>query len=169
MSGCDAAELAPWLAEAEARLAQAGCAHVLIGGAVVQLYGLRARTRDVDFLVKASPDEFDRLPERLSDPVLRIQRKAPWHLRMWRGEQYADLILAEMEVQQGIVDAAQHRTVAGRSMPVARPEDMIVLKMLAGRPQDRRDVAEIQEHIPNLDHATIAQKLAEFGIAWPCD
>ena len=71
-----------------------------------------------------------------------------------------------MDLQRRIVARAQLREVAGRRIPVATPEDMIVLKVLAGRPRDRRDVADILENVADLDHEGIRTALAEFGLVW---
>ena len=167
-SGYSAAELAPWAVEVHELLSGAGVAHVLIGGAVVQLYAKRARTRDVDYLVRVGPERVASLRERLTEAGLRVETKAPWHLRAWKSDiLYADLVVAEVPVQDEIIDKAVLHDVAGSQIPLATPEHLIVLKVIAGRPRDLRDVEDVRESVAQLDDAEIARMLAEFDLAWP--
>ena len=165
--GYTGAELAAWLQRVVGILHATGLAHALGGGCAVLLYGRRARTRDVDFFVVASPDAWQALPDTLAPTGLLVERKAAWHYRLWDAPKYADLILAEVPAQVEAVQAAVLRNLAGVDVRVMPPEHLVALKVLAGRPRDRRDVGEIVDEVPDLDPATIARLLAPFEVPWP--
>ena len=61
MSGSTPSELALHLAALRPVLEDAGVPHALIGGAAVMTYGLRARTRDLDFLISGGAVDVSRV------------------------------------------------------------------------------------------------------------
>jgi hypothetical protein len=129
--------------EASRRLTELGVPHALIGGLAVGLYGHPRATKDVDFLVA------DQAFERIA-PIL-----------VFRAE------LSDM-ARVGVVDfmplppdqpalAAHLRIPDGHEIPVINPEGLIVLKLLADRPQDRADIKALLN--AGIDEATIADFL----------
>lgn len=166
MSGYTVVELRQLLAEVQALLTNAGLRHALIGGVAVSCHGQRARTRDIDILVAGSPESLDLLATLATTVGWRPERIGAWHLRLWRERQYADLVLAEVELQAETIDHAEILDVAGVRVPVATPEYLSALKLVARRPRDLRDVAEISENIPDLDVARVNRLLEPFGLRW---
>jgi hypothetical protein len=56
---------------------------------------------------------------------------------------------------------ARKRKFLGRPTRIARPEDIIIMKTVADRPIDRRDVAELEEIFGSrLDRGYIRRRLA---------
>jgi Nucleotidyl transferase of unknown function (DUF2204) len=55
----------------------------------------------------------------------------------------ADVVLAGPGLEEQFLDRAEPREVAGVEVPVARAEDVVVMKVLAGRAKDDEDVAAI--------------------------
>lgn len=161
-SGYTGPELAEWLEEITSLLRDASVPFALIGGASVMLYGKRSRTRDIDFLVELYANGWSLLDQRLTAAGLRVEAKGPWHHRVWRDRMFADLILAEVPMQTEAIALAHLQLLAGIELPVARPEYIVALKCLAGRPQDLRDVAEIREGVTDLDEALVSRLLAPF-------
>jgi len=161
-SGYSGAELADWLADIVAVLQSSGVPFALIGGASVMLYGKRSRTRDVDFLVALEPRRWPILDDRLKHAGLRVESKGLWHHRAWRGQLYADLVLAEVPEQAAAIAEAVVHEMTGVAVPVAPPEYVVALKLIAGRPQDLRDVEEIRECVADLDEKLVARLLAPY-------
>jgi len=54
-----------------------------------------------------------------------------------------DLVLAGPGIEEMFLDNARERKVADVSVPVAAAEDIVTMKLLAGRPHDREDVVAI--------------------------
>lgn len=159
-------ELADELSEVVPRLVAAAIPHVLIGGAAVMTYGLRARTRDLDFLVDGGTGARQRLQDQFERFGWRVEQKAAWHWRVWRGEFFFDAVFGETPLERDVIARATMRQLGGVRVPTATPEHLCALKLLAGRPQDLRDVAEIAEHWPDLQIAEINAMLAPFGLIW---
>jgi hypothetical protein len=144
------------------RLTELGIPHALIGGLAVGLHGYPRATKDVDFLV--GNQAFDRM-----EPLLVFR------------EELRDLVAV------GVVDlmplptghselAAYLDTTAGDEIPVVGMEGLILLKLLADRPQDRADIdallgcgvsvaavtAYLRRHAPDL-----VSRFAEIVAARP--
>jgi hypothetical protein len=54
-----------------------------------------------------------------------------------------DVVLAGPGIEAEFLDGAVERTVEGVTVPVARAEDLVVMKILAGRPTDLEDVVAV--------------------------
>jgi hypothetical protein len=115
--------------DASRRLTELGIPHALIGGLAVGLHGRPRATQDADFLV--GDEAFER-----TEPLM-----------VFRPE-LGDL------ARIGVVDLmpvpSRHpelgsslRLPAGEEIPVVPPEGLILLKLLANRPQDRADIAAL--------------------------
>lgn len=64
----------------------------------------------------------------------------------------ADLVLAGPGLEELFLERAQIRDLDGVKVPVARAEDIVVMKILAGRPKDLEDVVAIlAAHPDDLD------------------
>ncbi len=164
MSGYSRDELADILLAVAALLQDTAPPYALIGGAAVMAYGERARTRDVDFLVDFQGDQQALVIARAEAAGMRVERKAPWHLRLWRGEQYADLVTAEVDVQRSAVRCAQEADLRVGRVRLVDVEHLVALKVLAGRPRDRQDVENIVEMNPGLDRVQVRRLLEPWGL-----
>jgi len=125
----------------------------LIGALAVSAHARPRATQDIDFLVSAEKDFFFRtFPKILEgkgylikvfkstfdDPInglIRIYDKDKTEL--------ADIIPVFWKWQDEIVNAAEEIDLSGLKLPVARIEDLIILKLKAGGPQDLIDVEEL--------------------------
>ena len=141
--------------------------YALMGGGAVMLHGRRARTRDVDFIVALDEPQFDALLARAVERGLQAERKSSWHMRVRRdGAVYADVVLADAPILVDAVQSAVPRSFCGTMVPVISAEHLIALKVLAGRPRDLRDVADIVETQPALNVAKVQRLLADFDVEW---
>lgn len=165
-SGYTAGELAAWLRTIRALLDECGEPYALMGGAAVMLYGRRARTRDVDFIVLGTRAT---LAERARRAGLVVERKSEWHTRLWSPDRahYADVVDANAPILEEGVRRARSVLVAGVEVPVVPPEVLVALKVIAGRPRDARDVEDILENAPDTDRQEIERLLAPFGLELP--
>ncbi len=120
-------------------LEQAGILHALIGGMAANLYRSEFRaTKDFDFLVET----FEGLHEALETAGFEVELGAhgtqdEWLIRATVDGIGCDFSLAEIDIQERTIINAQSN--AG----IATVEDLIVLKLIANRPQDLDDLASI--------------------------
>lgn len=146
------------LSEATARLAR-----FLIHGRGVAIGGLaiiarvKARTTDdLDVVIAASASDIPRLLDAARDCGYRYEEKhvqdfAEMGLMRFQSPHGAqsgyglDVILADNEYLQQVVERATPVTLAGSDLPVATLEDLVLLKLDANRPLDIDDVLSIKD------------------------
>jgi hypothetical protein len=172
-------ELHRLLAAAAALESATGVKVVVIGGIARGNWAQPRNTVDVDVVVDTSalapfiaaaaavglvtvPDEVAalavaemtrlRLPEHLSGPV---------HL---------DVIAASHPYHARLIGRSSLVTMGALTFRVASAEDIIILKVLADRPQDRADVAAIIEAQGDaLDRDVLRAEAADLGLELPVE
>jgi hypothetical protein len=165
---------APLRALAEA-LAEMQVPGMLIGGLAAILHGVPRATRDVDATILGSslglPEilaGFARfgLTPRISDALEFARQHQVLLLRHGPSGVDVDVTIAWLPFEIEAVDAALIRTVDEVSVRVVRPEDLIIYKVVAWRPQDRQDVERLlASHGRSVDLGRVRRVVAEFADA----
>ncbi|HWB30294.1 MAG TPA: DUF6036 family nucleotidyltransferase [Vicinamibacterales bacterium] len=164
--------VAELLDDLAAGLARLGIAWYVFGARAAILYGVARLTADVDVTV--------RLPEGTSNEML-VAGLQPHHFRArivdpdfierTRVMPFVhaatslplDLVMAGPGLEERFFSRAGVRVIEGTTVPVASAEDIIVMKLLAGRPKDVEDVVAIAaSQGERLDIAYIRQTLHEL-------
>jgi hypothetical protein len=136
-----------WLTFLGEAFRTAGLEHALIGAHAVIAWSLPRATADFDFIVAASRDSIATLRAALESQGLRIHRlqnpsasSGPDFVQLKTADQLlqVDLQTAKTEFQDLIIARAVADERYGIS--VASPEDIVVLKLLAMRGKDQRDI-----------------------------
>jgi hypothetical protein len=125
----------------------------LFDAQAVIVHGFVRQTADVDVTVEVSPDQLPgllarldsggfqlRVRDRVEDFVARTRVLPLLHRRTRLA---MDLVLAGLGPEEGFLDRAIEVPVAGTPVPVISAEDLIVVKILAGRAKDLEDVRGI--------------------------
>ena len=132
-----------------------GIAYSLIGGLAVQVWGRVRSTLDVDVLVLLSPAELDSLALHLASAGFRARRPNAVHiggcalLQLAFEEQGAlvdvrvDILAAGTQFHELVVARRVAIELNNKHLYVPRCEDLILLKLLAGRPIDQIDAREL--------------------------
>jgi len=148
-----------------------GIPYMLIGGQAVLLYGEPRLTRDIDVTLGVGP-------ERLSE-LLEWVRGSGWQVLV---EEPADfvgrtMVLPCLEPASGIrvdfifsfsayerqaLERARRVPIGSAHVRFASLEDLIVHKVLAGRPRDLEDVRSILLKNPGFDLEYVRHWLREF-------
>jgi hypothetical protein len=142
----------------------------VFGAQAVLVHGRPRLTADVDAAVDAAGAEPAavagavaahgfalRFP--LSDEHLRDARLLP--LLHAPTEMPLDLVLTSGELDRAFVDRARPRDVGGTLVPVISAEDLVAMKVLAGRRKDLEDVRGVlMEQGEHIDAARIRDVLA---------
>jgi hypothetical protein len=143
-----------------------GIRWVLIGALAANRYRITTRlTQDVDLLLEGVGSGQDRLERELAGAGWSVRRAAPGGeiLRLRHPELgAADLIVAATEYEAiAIARSREEPLGAGRPVLVLAPEDVIVLKLVAGRAQDVADIEAILAARTRLDEGYV-ETWAEF-------
>lgn len=142
------AELLAALAPALQKL---GVGWYLFGAQAAMLHGAERLTADVDVTVH--------LRDRSTKELVHALERAGFHMRV-EGEDFVertrvlpvlhvatgialDVVLAGPGIEELFLERAELRDYRGVQVPVARAEDLIVMKILASRPKDMEDVVAI--------------------------
>lgn len=125
-------------------------------------------TADVDnddigrFFEQASQSGFD---ARVPDPVAFAQQSRMLLLVHRATHIAVDIAIAGLPFEFDLLDRAVHVELAGLDVPVAAPDDLIIMKAVAGRPNDLDDIRSILDSHPDLDLARVRSWLSQFAEA----
>jgi hypothetical protein len=137
------------LADAVDFLEARGIAYALIGGMAASLRGRLRATADVDMVIAADVPQALRLIDSLAaspfqplfDGVAEVvERSFMLPLRHRLTGVKVDLALGLTGLEQQLIQRAAPLDIGGRQINVAKAEDLIILKSLAGRAQDDQDL-----------------------------
>jgi hypothetical protein len=150
-------------------LADAGARWYLFGAQAALIWGRPRLTADVDVTVRLDPEDPDALVRTLERHGFRLRvDPADDFVRRTRVLPFVftpnglpvDVVLAGPGIEELFLSRAVPVRVGSVTVPVISPEDLIVTKILAGRPKDVEDVRGILfERLPQLDLAVIRSTL----------
>jgi hypothetical protein len=143
------AEVCAGLAEA---LAAVGVRWYLIGAQAAILHGAARLSADVDVTVHLAGSPLDGVvaalaragfEPRLADATAFAESHRLLLMLHTRTRMPVDLVLAGPGLEERFLAAAVSRLVDDVAVPVACAEDVVTMKILAGRPKDHEDVSAI--------------------------
>lgn len=148
---CARSPLAELLADLRQTLADLGARWYLFGAQAAILHGAARLTADVDITVQlqgALVDLIARLGRagfepRVEDLVAFAEANRVLPLVHAPTRMPVDLVLAGPGLEERFLARAEERAIDDVTVPVAAAEDVIVMKVLAGRLNDLEDVAAI--------------------------
>lgn len=152
-------------------IAKTGGRGALIGGIAFGLTVIARATRDVDALILVNLDEPEAVWKAASE--LGFSLRESNSLQIARQTRFLRLIYnptkVEVDFQVGIwqfdyevIERSQTRKLEGVDVKVIRPEDLVIMKAVAGRPQDLADIDRTFEIRADLDKTHIKNSLLEF-------
>jgi Nucleotidyltransferase of unknown function (DUF6036) len=137
------------LADAIALLTAEGIEYALVGGLAASLRGEPRVTADVDFVIAVDIERALSFAGALADSPFRplfddvqqiIETAFILPLRHRITNVKVDLAIGLSGFEQQTVARAQTLELAGVNVSVATAEDLVIMKVLAGRPQDEQDL-----------------------------
>ena len=150
--------------------------YMLVGGLAVGIWSRPRATVDIDFLISARIDDSDALRQRLNESVrfvlihnepitfekislLRATLKSNTDISV-------DFLFVDDDFKSEALSRKVATQVADFPVNIATPEDLIILKLLSERQQDRLDAEGILEmQRENLDMEYIKKWSERLGIA----
>jgi predicted nucleotidyltransferase len=159
-------------------LDQLSIEYAVMGGFAVRSHGVPRPTYDVDVLIVLERQQLPKLFDRLREQdfgipeaydtgwVDRIKEMPLVKLRRFiRDESLdVDLFLAETEFQTQVMNRRTRLDADGRIVWVVSPEDLVLLKLLAGRPRDLGDVTDVLFMQGSLDVEYMRRWAEELGV-----
>jgi Nucleotidyltransferase of unknown function (DUF6036) len=145
--------------------------YLVIGGQAVLLYGEPRLTRVIDITLGAGPD---RLPAILglmqswgwtiltNSPAEFVERTMVLPCLEPASGVRVDFIFSSSAFEKQAMDHAQRVVVGKAAVRFASVEDLIIHKLVAGRPRDLEDVNGILLRTPAIDLAYLDHWLGEF-------
>ncbi|MBX7149454.1 nucleotidyltransferase [bacterium] len=139
-------------------LNEADIDYCLIGGLAVMLHHGRANTVDIDVYVLV--DNLDEVKKIFTQKSYEIKSMGEYQLKGKVDNVPIDLLFADEYVGADVVKRAKISKLGDKLVKIATPEDIIVLKTIANRSVDRRDIEELREiYGKKLDEKYIEAKL----------
>jgi hypothetical protein len=160
-------------------LEERGIDYVLMGGLAVRVHGIPRATYDVDFTISLDRAALPSFYDALEDIVLAIPEtyRSGWvdqvagmpfvkaRLYVEGKSTDVDMFLAESPYQAELLARRTQSEVFGRVIWVASVEDLILLKLIAHRPRDQADIADIRMVQGSLDEAYMRHWAKPLGIS----
>lgn len=152
-------------------LEKRGLAYMVIGGQAVLLYGEPRLTKDIDITIAAGPE---RLPE-----VLEMVRAFEWQVLVTSPAEFVRerMVLPCLEPVSGIridfifsfslyerqaMERVRRVQIGSAQVCFVSPEDLIIHKIVAGRPRDLEDARTVLIKNPTIDKLYIRDWLKQF-------
>ncbi len=145
----------------------------VFGAQAVNLYGFPRATADLDLTIDLAPADLVAFVAELARagfrarfpdlafitaarviPVVHVASGLP-----------IDLVLAGPGLEQRFLDEVALLPMGRRKIPVLSPENLVVTKLLAGRPKDLEDIRELVARREDLDHPRVEALLCELEAA----
>jgi len=147
---------------------------LIIGGVAASLLGRPRFTRDVDVLISLEEsqwetfinagDRFGFVP-RIDNPVAFARRSRVFLVRHRPTGVDVDIAVAGLPFEEESIEQVKWRKVGKLSLPLPTPENLIIMKAIAHRPQDMMDIKALAEANPKLDVRRIRRYVQEFSAA----
>ncbi|GBE16152.1 hypothetical protein BMS3Abin14_02232 [bacterium BMS3Abin14] len=145
--------------------------YMIIGGQAVLLYGEPRLTRDIDVTLGANIDRLSDVLELMEGVGLTplpedvenfVQKTMVLPASQGDTGVRVDFIFSFTPYEREAISRANMVSLAGREIAFASVEDLIILKIFAGRPRDLEDVRSILLRNPDVDKGYIRRWLEEF-------
>lgn len=158
-------DLTRWLDAAAAPAA-------IIGGVAASFLGRPRATRDVDALVMLDQNQWTRFLEtgghfgfrpRIADALAFAIQSRVLLVRHEPSGIDTDITFGALAFEQEAIERATRVDIAGISVPLATPEDLIVMKAVAHRPRDIGDIESLIDAHSTLDYERIRGWVREFS------
>ncbi len=134
-------------------LDEAGIEYTLVGGLAVGIWAAPRATVDIDFLVSIKQEDFHVLAKRLHesgrfifihDKPMTFKKVSLLRATLKSNSDISvDFLFADDDFKRQALKRSSAVTVSGFSVKIPTPEDLILLKLQSGRPQDKLDAEKI--------------------------
>jgi hypothetical protein len=152
-------------------LERSSIAYMVIGGQAVLVYAEPRLTKDIDITLGVGSD-------RAGD-VVRLAEASGWKVLVESPQKFAketmvlpcldpssgiriDFIFSVSEYEQQALQRVKRFPMGSANICFASPEDLVIHKVIAGRPRDLEDVRLVLVKNPEIDTRYIEKWLSQF-------
>lgn len=152
-------------------LEKAGIPYMVIGGQAVLVYGDPRFTKDIDITLGAGVDRLGEVLELVGSIGLKLLTPSPAEFvqktmvlpcQDKASGVRLDLIFSFSPYERQAMKRVRRFTFSGKEVCFASPEDLVIHKVIAGRPKDLEDVRTVQIKNRWIDRIYIEKWLKEF-------
>ena len=145
---------------------------LVIGGVAVSILGRPRVTRDIDAVVLLDQSRWDRFLDlgaqygfvaRRADAIEFARRARVLLVRHEPSSIDTDISFGALLFEEESIKRAVSVEVAGLSIPLPTPEDLIIMKAVAHRQRDLIDIESICDAHPKLDLKRVRHWVREFS------
>lgn len=146
--------------------------YVIVGGVAAAVLGRPRFTRDVDAMVQLSAESWPEVLRkgepfgfvaRIPDALEFAHRSRVLLLRHFPSHVDVDMMLALLPLEEAIIRDARILRIAQIDVPFPAPEDLFIMKAIAGRPRDLADLEGILDANSDLDRNKIVAAAARLS------
>lgn len=147
---------------------------MIVGGVAASVLGRPRATRDIDALAAVPEDRWVALLEsaakhglapRVADPLAFMRRTRVLLLRFEESGIDVDVILGRLQFEEEAISRAEWHDLAGVRVRLPQVEDLLIMKAIAQRPQDLRDIEGLLDAHPGADVDRVRSWVSEFAAA----
>ena len=147
---------------------------LIIGGIAVSLLSRPRTTQDIDALALLDPSHWENFLKkglqfgfetRIKNALPFARENRVLLLRHRKSGVDIDISFGNLPFEEESVKRRIFQKVGLLQIPLPTPEDIIIMKMVAHRPQDMVDVKTILQTHPGLDRKRIQKWVKEFSLA----
>jgi predicted nucleotidyltransferase len=152
-------------------LKQASIPYMVIGGQAVLIYGEPRLTRDIDVTLGIGVSELGRIKKVLPVMGLKVliknerefaERTMVLPTKDKESEIRVDFIFSFSSYERQAIDKARDIKIGRTQVKFASLEDVVIHKVISGRPRDLEDIKSILVRNPEYDSDYILGWLKEF-------
>ena len=145
--------------------------YMVIGGQAVLVYGEPRLTKDIDITLGVGVERLEdvlQLADSLSLKVLTpspqdfVKKTMVLPCQEPSSGVRVDLVFSFSPYERQAMERIRPIPMEGRKVRFASPEDLIIHKIIAGRPRDLEDIQVVQRKNPGLDRSYIERWLKDF-------
>lgn len=146
----------------------------VFGAQAVIAYGVPRLSADVDVTLQLVPDDPEAFARDMAAAGFALRAEDPDFVRRTRIMPFVhvatamplDVVLAGSGLEEEFLDRARLVDIGGATVPFVHPEDLMIAKVLAGRPKDTEDARNLW-HLrgPELNADRIVAVLRQLEVA----
>lgn len=162
------------LADLTEWLEAAGVPAMVVGGIAASLLGRPRATRDIDALAVVPDDQWTELVgsakahgilPRIANPIEFAHRTRVLLLRHTESGIDIDIILSGLPFEADAVSRATVHDLGGVRVRLPQVEDLLIMKAVAHRPQDLRDIEGLLDVFPAANVESVRRWIRDFAAA----